>query len=150
MRATYEAEVVRMGDAIESRDLRDTFAICNISILSDMSVLAFLRLGLLLNCLPSPMLCVAAGATTFCGSTSESILCVVTMLNAEYCRSRPKTVLRCQAKTEALGKNRRCMDLCMAVCKISSPGSLCRLGPVHTLGRLPYHCTRCFLMVTRY
>ncbi|OXC68279.1 hypothetical protein AYX13_03236 [Cryptococcus neoformans] len=52
MRATYEAEVVRMGDAIESRDLRDTFAICNISILSDI-----------------PMLCVAAGATTFCGST---------------------------------------------------------------------------------
>ncbi|ADV24181.1 hypothetical protein I305_05764 [Cryptococcus gattii E566] len=52
MRATYEAEVIRMGDAIESRDLRDTFAICNISILSDI-----------------PMLCVAAGATTFCGST---------------------------------------------------------------------------------
>lgn len=38
MRATYEAEVIRMGDAIESRDLRDTFAICNISILSDMLV----------------------------------------------------------------------------------------------------------------
>lgn len=49
MRATYEAEVIRIGDAIESRDLRDTFAICNISILSDMLVNALLRLELLLN-----------------------------------------------------------------------------------------------------
>lgn len=91
------------------------------------------------------MLCVAAGATTFCGSTSESSM-PLTMLNAEHCRSWPKTVLRCQAKTEALGQNRRCMDLCMAVCKISSPGSLCRLGSVHTLGCLPHHCMSLFLV----
>ncbi|ODN72778.1 hypothetical protein L202_08213 [Cryptococcus amylolentus CBS 6039] len=52
LRAAYEQEVVRMGEAIESRDLRDSFAICIISILSDI-----------------PMLCVAAGSTSFCGST---------------------------------------------------------------------------------
>ncbi|WVQ77851.1 hypothetical protein IAR50_007548 [Cryptococcus sp. DSM 104548] len=52
LRAAYEQEVIRMGEAIESRDLRDTFAICIISILSDI-----------------PMLCVAAGSTSFCGST---------------------------------------------------------------------------------
>ncbi|WVN87696.1 uncharacterized protein L203_102884 [Cryptococcus depauperatus CBS 7841] len=52
LRAAYEQEVVRMGDAVESKDLRDTFSICIISILSDI-----------------PMLCVAAGASIFCGST---------------------------------------------------------------------------------
>ncbi|WVQ79633.1 hypothetical protein IAT38_001733 [Cryptococcus sp. DSM 104549] len=52
LRASYEGDVPRMGEYIESKDLRDTFAICIISILSDI-----------------PMLHVAAGAATFCGST---------------------------------------------------------------------------------
>ncbi|WVF71094.1 hypothetical protein IAT40_005891 [Kwoniella sp. CBS 6097] len=51
LRAAYETSVVHMSGTIESRDLRDTFAICIISVLSDI-----------------PMLHVAAGATSFCGT----------------------------------------------------------------------------------
>ncbi|WVQ99764.1 hypothetical protein IAU59_006906 [Kwoniella sp. CBS 9459] len=52
LRAAYETNVVHMSGTIESRDLRDTFAICIISVLSDI-----------------PMLHVAAGATSFCGTS---------------------------------------------------------------------------------
>ncbi|WWD03172.1 hypothetical protein V865_001219 [Kwoniella europaea PYCC6329] len=52
LRAAYESAVMHMSASIESRDMRDTFAICIISVLSDI-----------------PMLHVAAGATTFCGAS---------------------------------------------------------------------------------
>nr|XP_018262672.1 uncharacterized protein I303_04151 [Kwoniella dejecticola CBS 10117]OBR84830.1 hypothetical protein I303_04151 [Kwoniella dejecticola CBS 10117] len=52
LRAAYESAVMHMSGTIESRDMRDTFAICIISVLSDI-----------------PMLHVAAGATSFCGAS---------------------------------------------------------------------------------
>nr|XP_019046728.1 hypothetical protein I302_05482 [Kwoniella bestiolae CBS 10118]OCF25658.1 hypothetical protein I302_05482 [Kwoniella bestiolae CBS 10118] len=52
LRAAYESAVMHMSASIESRDMRDTFAICIISVLSDI-----------------PMLHVAAGATSFCGAS---------------------------------------------------------------------------------
>ncbi|OCF31984.1 hypothetical protein I316_06370 [Kwoniella heveanensis BCC8398] len=54
LRAAYETSVVHMSGTIESRDLRDTFAICIISVLSDI-----------------PMLHVAAGTTSFCGTSGK-------------------------------------------------------------------------------
>ncbi|KAK8864734.1 hypothetical protein IAR55_001990 [Kwoniella newhampshirensis] len=52
LRAAYEESLVHMSSTVESRDMRDTFAIGIISILSDI-----------------PMLHVAAGSTSFCGAT---------------------------------------------------------------------------------
>nr|XP_019007466.1 uncharacterized protein I206_07724 [Kwoniella pini CBS 10737]OCF46247.1 hypothetical protein I206_07724 [Kwoniella pini CBS 10737] len=52
LRAAYESAVLHMSATIESRDMRDTFSICIISVLSDI-----------------PMLHVAAGATAFCGAS---------------------------------------------------------------------------------
>ncbi|WRT68113.1 uncharacterized protein IL334_005088 [Kwoniella shivajii] len=52
LRAAYESAVMHMSATVESRDMRDTFAICIISVLSDI-----------------PMLHVAAGAITFCGAS---------------------------------------------------------------------------------